>query len=1621
MALFKCKMCGGDLEITPGTTVAECEYCGTQQTLPKANEEVIQNLFNRANMLRLKSEFDKAEQVYEKILQENETEPEAHWGIVLCKYGIEYVKDPATQKRIPTCHRTSYDAVTADPDYLAAVKNADAVQRGIYEAEAKVIDEIQKNILSIVKEEKPFDVFICYKEADENGNRTIDSAIANEIYHQLTQEGLKVFYAAITLEDKLGRAYEPYIFAALNSAKVMLVVGTKPQYFTSVWVKNEWSRFLKLMKNDRDKLLIPCYKDMDAYELPEEFAHLQAQNMAKIGFINDVVRGIKKVVAVDEPAVTVVKETVVSGGSIQTAPLLKRAFMFLEDGDWSSADEYCEKVLDVEPENAQAYIGKLMAELQVKQREDLKNCAQPFNGRGNYQKAVRFAEEALRDTLAGYIKHIIARNENARLDGIYNSAKTLMAKNTESAYKEAARLLESIREHKDAGTLVKECYEKAEAARKDGILAEAKTHMAIKEARGYAAAISLLRTIPGWKDADQQLAACRAGIDALNKEIEDARRNEIYYKASQIMANYGNNKGMLEVAIAEFQKIPGWRDAGQQIEACREKIEQLEAKEEADRLEQERLAELARIEAEKRKKKRKKILIIAAIAAVVAIILTLLTVLWIIPTVRYNDAVGRMEKAEYEEAREILDSLGGFGSSKGKLAIIDALPIIDAGEFDEAIKSILAASEAISIRYELNGGASSEGALLKYAKPEDYTGLLVPEKTGYRFDRWKLTGYSYDKEESLELALEAVWADDFSITYDLDGGSTKKPTDNPNVYHKDGNAITLVNPEKVGHTFTGWTGTDLKEPTMEVTIPAGSYGNRVYKANWKANRYTVTLDAAGGEVGNSTVTVDYDTVFTLPTPTKDSYVFEGWYEGDTKYESGTWKTLSDVTLTAKWALISYKIQYNLDGGTNAAENVPSFTVESDKITLKDPTKTGYKFLGWYRDSDHKEKITEIPAGTHEDVALYAKWEIATYTATFNANGGTITGNTKVNFTINDLPVKIPTATRNNYTLDGWYNGTTKYSGATWNNAGDVTLTAKWIPVSFKITYNLNGGSNVSGNPASYTVESGKLVLKDPTKTGYKFLGWYKDSGYSQKVTEIAAGASGAVTLYAKWEIVTYTITYNTNGGTLSGSYKTSFTINDLPVSLPTPSRANFAFLGWKNRDLNGADVKNITECGNITLYAGFMDSYLQMKLQKPYSWQTGGETYYIVSGYSGTATTVDIPAYYNGYPVREIGASAFYGKSNITAINIPDTVKTIGSTAFYKCSSLTSIKLPSGLTSLGATAFNNCTALTSITIPDTVTSIGDEAFAGCIALVSVKLPSKLTSLGSDAFEKCTSLKSINIPGTLKEIEYCTFAYCDSLTEVTLNEGLEEISFGAFGCKNLTKLVIPKSVISIDADAFDYSYSGKCEKIVFYCKAAAMPSGWESGWNIGRPVLWGYSESMQLPVFTFVTNGGSAVASQKGLEVGVAPVSTKAGYMFLGWYNNSACTGDPVTFPYSNQSQPTLYAKWGTESEYYDGSSAERAYRITEGTTVTVNFTKEGQKIFYRFVPTESKRFAIKSGEHANARCYLLDANLSSLGSDYANNSYSTFQVSKNLTAGQEYIIRMEQYYSTTGTCTFTIS
>lgn len=442
MAVFKCKMCGGTIEFAPGESVGICDSCGTKQTLPRLDSDKKAQLYDRADHFRRNNEFDKAMGIYEQILNEDEDDAEAYWSLVLCKYGIEYVEDPATHRRIPTVNRAQYTSIFDDEDYKAALRHADGHQREIYEQEAGTINEIQKGILAISAKEEPFDVFICYKETDANGRRTPDSVLANDLYHQLTQEGFKVFFARITLEDKLGSAYEPYIFAALNSAKVMVVLGTRPAYFQAAWVKNEWSRYLALVKESGGKkILIPAYKDMDPYDLPEEFSHLQAQDMSKLGFMQDLIRGIGKIIGADGPKI--VPNVHGYGDGADKASLLKRAEMFLLDGDTQNADAYCEKVLDIDPECAEAYLYKAMAEVGARAERDMGKQSGAWENNINYRKAVMFGSEDLQSRLKTY-----------DLRCKYNYAYALLH---EGNYSSAKRLFEKIRSYEDAEERITEC------------------------------------------------------------------------------------------------------------------------------------------------------------------------------------------------------------------------------------------------------------------------------------------------------------------------------------------------------------------------------------------------------------------------------------------------------------------------------------------------------------------------------------------------------------------------------------------------------------------------------------------------------------------------------------------------------------------------------------------------------------------------------------------------------------------------------------------------------------------------------------------------------------------------------------------------------------------------------------------------------------------------------------------------------------------------------------------------------------------------------------------------------------------------------------------------------------
>ena len=555
MALLQCEMCCGELEISADKSIGVCKYCGSTFTIPKEMERK-GNLFNRATYLRQNCNFDKAIGVYESILADNCEDADALWGLVLCRYGIEFVEDPKTKKRIPTCHRASRTSILLDVDYKSALKFADEEKRRVYEEQAKQIDRIQKEIIHLSDIQEKFDVFICYKESDNDGNRTQDSVLAQNIYNELGRMNIKTFFARKTLEGKVGANYEPLIYAALSSAKVMIVLGTKPEHFEATWVKNEWSRFLDFMNKDESKYIIPAYKDMSAYQLPEELAAIQAQDMSKIGFMQDLCDGVKKLVRGNNP------DADDAAPSASKESLYSRAMVFLGNHEYYKAVDYFDKVLDIDPRYARAYWGSLLATYQCSNNKELILCSSDdWTDDARLKNALQFASPEEKQVYEDVVQKRVATYETLAMNAF---AK----RDFEKCSEWAGRLLKNqpqfgnmwwiqiLATHgaKDSNTLVEKCVEKSVFIDEMEEYVNAVAYSIPEESEMYKdvaqkirKAVSAKRCADSYSDCEAHMKKSLASLDAKKRKINEnmwknyVREHEALARARNVKAKFFSN------------------------------------------------------------------------------------------------------------------------------------------------------------------------------------------------------------------------------------------------------------------------------------------------------------------------------------------------------------------------------------------------------------------------------------------------------------------------------------------------------------------------------------------------------------------------------------------------------------------------------------------------------------------------------------------------------------------------------------------------------------------------------------------------------------------------------------------------------------------------------------------------------------------------------------------------------------------------------------------------------------------------------------------------------------------------------------------------------------------------
>lgn len=519
MAEYLCKCCGAPLDVKGRVTVCKCTSCGVLQSIPRLDFDEKAILWERADKLRRAGEYDRAAELYRDLLKLDDTDSEIYWCIMLCRYGIEYVEEYGSRKRTPTINRFSYTPIINDEDYRAAVRVADGDRRRVYILEAGELEELRKKVLAVSQTEQPYDIFICYKESDRSGRRTEDSVLAASLYRSLLAEGYRVFFARVTLEDKTGREYEPYIFSAINSAHLMFAVGTSPDNFNAPWVKNEWSRYLTRVSESGEGTLAVLYKGMRGEDLPAEFAHLQRFDMSAPDFTEELLRGVHKIFSGERRGD--IHENVESFSAENAAGLLRRAEIMLDEGDFSRAEELCENALNIEPENAEIYFVKLLAGFGVKSAERLGELSGDLEQSSNYRMIMRFGSDELKAELSEY-----------RQSALYNMCMNALERaDTEELCLKASDNFGALGDYRNSREMSQKALEKAEKVKRE--LQDAENERVYVQAKkllsgdNYAVlsrAGSLFSELGDYKDSAELFAQAQNTIDEMDKERKETAR-----------------------------------------------------------------------------------------------------------------------------------------------------------------------------------------------------------------------------------------------------------------------------------------------------------------------------------------------------------------------------------------------------------------------------------------------------------------------------------------------------------------------------------------------------------------------------------------------------------------------------------------------------------------------------------------------------------------------------------------------------------------------------------------------------------------------------------------------------------------------------------------------------------------------------------------------------------------------------------------------------------------------------------------------------------------------------------------------------------------------------------------
>lgn len=1278
MANNVCKSCGANLVYRNGRWV--CPACGLFKEEELSNEEVTL-LYNAEQKLRLAS-FDEAEDLYKDIIKKYPENAQGYWGLLLAKYGIKYEVDyDGTQK--PTCYAVTIESVQSDPNYQKVLDQCkDKEEKRSYIEKAKEIEKIRVEWLEKAIKEPQYDIFICFKDTDkERGfERTDDSWDVADLYVHLSQLGYKVFYSRESLRDKASEKWEPYIYQAINTASIMLVYGRTAEYFETTWMKNEWTRYFRRMREGKkvENSLLVAYAGQDPENLPKPFNSMQVMDARRKSFYGDLEKQIAKIIAiVRKPKITVEKiaikgevgkkKTEVEGKQIEIreigqydvpvltpsdATKLKTAQKMLGSGLFEQALKAINEVINKNPQNGQALLLQYLAEHNVADIENLPPIEEAelnqiekiieYVDKTTGEKILRKVANAIdfskgdqeimvafvlqynfteRDTFINkWVNELTTHDNNIRGDKIFSEILNYIDK-------------------KDIDTHIALRFRYAETLRKNGAFADGKRYyeevLSIDESHlgarwgvlcceiGYSEKEPLSQSVvalQSFESLENLFRYCtpaskQAYLDKLLSAVNEATKRDVnaikifdrliqyyteeenavllkkvfdYAKLCQEIGAFDSAEKYYALAISldDHNQDAYWGlmqvklkcrtndDLIKQpvpISEMTEFSSAIAAAGEDDRS-TDRYIALAKAqmdyqkEQEAKRKKQKKIkkrisIVAAAIVLVIAIIITTVSVV-------------SVEKKK---------------ASLNYLSIDSGYSVVAGEKYKQSVTRIPAT---------YNGSNVTEIADNAFADNTYIEKVVIPATVT------KIGKNAFAGCTSLE---EVVFAANDMVAY-ADSGA--KVDTYSNVTFVGENAfdgcrklrkIDLRNAENIEKSaFRGCESLTTVELSEQLhTLKQGTFqGCRSLRSiDLPENLVSVEDGCFAG----------CETLQEISIPATVTNLGAGIFQGCTELK--TIALDSETAFDDTWAeglgntKIGVTVYLDYNGATGNIGNSKVVLSTGEYFTLPRPTKEGYTFIGWFTHRIGGAKVTTAEStslttfSSTSKTTYYARFIPNVNTIVFDKNGGSGIMQVQSADTDSTVTLKTNEFVKDGYTFAGW--GTTKYSvdysdGASYRmgTAPSYTLYAIWTANQNVLAFDANGGEGTMENMLVYTDATATLSENQFSKKGYRFIGWGKTATGNVEYNDKASYTMGTLpsyTLYATWEIETYTITYELNGGTANN--KTSYTILTDTFSIENPDRTGYDFTGWTGTDLSDTTmtlsvVKGST--GNKTFTANWL-------------------------------------------------------------------------------------------------------------------------------------------------------------------------------------------------------------------------------------------------------------------------------------------------------------------------------------------------------------------------------------------------------------------------------------------------